>query len=68
MAWKRVIGSFSGANVTLRCSDGEAMRHISSSEQWICLTKMLAQFLVQLLAPVLGDENNVLFALPFRVA
>jgi hypothetical protein len=27
-----------------------------------------AQFLVQLLAPLLGDKNNVVLALPFRVA
>ena len=31
-------------------------------------TQMLAQFLVQLLAPVFGDKDNVLLARPFRVA
>jgi hypothetical protein len=30
--------------------------------------QMLTQFLVQLLAPVLGDKNYVVLALPFRVA
>jgi hypothetical protein len=30
--------------------------------------QMLTQFLVQLLAPVLGDNDYVVLALPFRVA